>query len=151
MARRAIVVQCDFRSWARQDAERRSTQIRARLLCRRAVEARREEKLLRIRVKQRLLRVVGVPAPRPGGARSVDAVGVVAWRLCLGPRQPAMPDHPCLVDARIEAVLEQRMSKVVLAEEEHHHALGVLGVEREVVGAILLDPCSAARENRAFF
>ena len=79
-----VAVRRDFRSWARQNAERRSTQIRARLLCRGAVEARREENLFRVRVEQHLLRVVGVPASRPGRARSIDAESVIAGALCLG-------------------------------------------------------------------
>ena len=37
-------------------------------------------------------------------------------------------------------MFEQGLSRVVLAEEEQRHALRMLGVEREVVGALFRDP-----------
>ena len=40
------------------------------------------------------------------------------------------------------------MSGIVLAEQQQHHALGVLGIEREVVGAVGLDPRGPHRKDR---
>ena len=56
-----------------------------------------------------------MPHARPGGAGTVDPVGVVP-RLADIPAQPAMPDPPGLVHPRIQAEFEERPGEVVLGE-----------------------------------
>ena len=47
-------------------------------------------------------------------------------------------------------MFEQGHSRVVLAEEEQRHALRMLGVDREVVGALFLDPLGTQGQDCTF-
>ena len=145
------------RSWsgassgpARQDTQRRPTQVRARPPARprgRTPVGRRPPSH---RGRAGSSGGRRHASSRPGGARSVDSVGVVAG-VSASTRQPAMPDVPCLVHPRIQPILEERMGGIVFAEKQQHHALGIPGVEREIVGALVLDPAAPGpRQDRAF-
>ena len=110
-----------------QDAKRRPAQVGARPLRGLAIEPRREEDRLGVRIEQDLLGVEGMPVPRSGWSRPVDLVGVVAGAADLMLSQSTMPDMPRLVHPGIESMFEQGLSRVVLAEEEQRHALRMLG------------------------
>ena len=82
----------------------------------------------------------GGPGRRPAARRSSRRS---SGRRGRRPPPPGNARRPRSCAARVEVERDHGACQVGLAEEEERHPLGVPGVEREVIGALLLDPGSA--------
>jgi hypothetical protein len=103
--------------------------------------AGREEHANGIWIKQNLLIVETLPLARVKWAS--NPVAIVSGTFTCRRRDPHVPNAIRLVPWELERDTAQWRCKIMLTVQQKHHLVGMLGIDREVVGLLFIDPtCS---------
>src|ERR1700726_2849203 len=130
---RFVLAPIKFRFVESKNAERCTTCICSRSLCRVAPKRRRKEHSLRIGIEQNLIRIKCMPMIRTSLLGPVYAVGVITGVLNVTLLYSTMPNPFGLVTQVIEPDLDQWRHIVVFIEKKERHLGCVFGVKRKVV------------------